>query len=234
MSTELFVSAVIVAAGSATRMQGVDKQRYKLLNRPVLLYSLDAFSQCSTVKELVVVCKQEDASDYQALLEQQNYPIPFHIVCGGKQRQDSVFAGVRACSSQTTHYAIHDGARPLITPDQINQCIALAEQNKAAAVGVAVKDTIKIVNQQEQILSTPDRNTLRAIQTPQIFQKQLYLQAMQQAVSSQQQYTDDCQLVESIGHPVWVSQGNYSNLKITTPDDLVLVKALLLSQKGEQ
>lgn len=229
---KICLSVIIPAAGEANRMNGIDKQLYKLGDFPVVEHSLRAFLQLPQVAEIIVVCRQEEQPLYHALLEKyQHLPLRLATAIGGETRQQSVFHGISQCSPTATHYAIHDGARPMIDPKDIAACLALAQSTKAAAVGVPVKDTIKIVNESGQIQSTPPRHLTYAIQTPQIFAAPLYQKAMRQALVTNSSYTDDCQLVEQLGHPVYVSPGSHSNLKITTPEDLPLLEEIFRQQK---
>lgn len=228
----LFVSAVIVAAGAAQRMGGVDKQQLMLGELPVVVRSVVQFCLSPRISEVVLVCRQEEIGDYLHMVQDFQLDKVSSVVAGGCQRQDSVFAGIAACSSQADFFAIHDGARPLILPEQIEGCITDALAYGAAAVGVPVKNTIKVRNNEGFISSTPDRASLWSIQTPQIFDAALYKNAMAQAKHNGRSYTDDCQLVEHMGHSVFISEGSYENIKITTPEDVILAHAILAWREG--
>ena len=227
------ISAVIVAAGSASRMHGIDKQAVLLGEMPVVIRSLVVFEQCELVDELIMVCREEDIANYYTLIQDFGLSKVKQIVAGGRERQDSVFRGIAVCSPDAEFFAIHDGARPLVTPEIITECIEAAILHGAAAAGVPVKDTIKQVRGDNSIVSTPNRAGLVAIQTPQIFAAQLYRDAMAPAVRQGKYYTDDCQLIEQSGHHVFVSRGSYSNIKITTPEDLAIAQAILDYSEGE-
>lgn len=231
MNTNTIVLSVIIpSAGEATRMNGVNKLLYQLGDLPVVAHSIRAFQSLEAVKEIIVVCRAEEKALYQALVERYKRApknsITYKVVVGGDTRQASVFSGIEAASPQATHYAVHDGARPMISPLEIKDCLQLASKTNAAALGVPVKDTVKIIDNNDVIVCTPPRSHTYTIQTPQIFEKELYLKAKRQALADGKTYTDDCQLVEQLGEPVYVSRGSYSNIKITTPEDLPLAEQM--------
>lgn len=225
------VSAIIVAAGRASRMQGIDKQWMPLGGRPVLLHSILTFSEIPCVAEVIVVTKQQDVERLTALLKGQGLPVPFSVIAGGDARQDSVARGVGQCSTESTYLAIHDGARPLIEARDILSVIADARLHCAATLGVKVKETIKTVDKNRQITGTPERETLYLTQTPQVFETELYQKGMQFAQGNGIEYTDDCQLIEALGVPVYMCAGQYSNIKITTPEDVAVAEAIYKGQK---
>lgn len=222
-----FVSAVVVAAGSASRMQGVDKQQAELGGVPVVVRSIAAISACVRVREVVVVCREEQIAEYYDMVRFFGLDKATSVVAGAEHRQGSVFAGIRACGDDADFYAIHDGARPLVLPEEIDACIDLAMKTGAAAVGARVKDTIKICDKYAEIISTPNRETLWAVQTPQIFAAELYRRAMEASKRDNRHYTDDCQLIENFGHKVVISEGSSENIKITTPADIAVASAIL-------
>jgi len=221
------VSAIIVAAGSSSRMDGVDKQRYPLGDIPVVARSIREFHENHMIAEIVLVCRESDIQTYWSLMRAHGFSRVRQIVSGGDERQDSVFRGIEVCDANAEYFAIHDGARPLVSAEIIEDCIAAAIEHGAAAAGVPVKDTIKVASPEGFINSTPDRRGLFAIQTPQIFESKLYRRAMDAARRENRIYTDDCQLIESIGHPVFISRGDYANIKITTPEDIAVAEALI-------
>ena len=222
-----FISAVVVAAGSGTRMGMPDKLLLELGDMPVIAHSLAAFCDCRRISEIILVCREEEVAGYYHLVQDYGLVAVRKVVAGGKERQDSVFAGIAACSPDADYFAIHDGARPLVTPELVGECIDAAIEHGAAAAGVPVKDTIKIANTDGFIESTPDRSKLYAIQTPQIFEAKLYRLAMAGAIHIGRSFTDDCQLVEQAGHKVYIANGSYENIKITTPEDIATAHALL-------
>lgn len=232
--SKIKVSVIIPAAGDANRMHGVNKQLYLLDDKPVVEHCLHAFSDIPAVGEIIVVCREQELSLYKELAAHfETSKLSTAAVVGGATRQQSVFSGINASKISPDFYAIHDGARPLIRKEEIRGCLALAEKYGAAAVGVPVKDTIKIVDTSGKIISTPPRENTYAIQTPQIFDASLYQLAMAQALQEEKTYTDDCQLVEQLGEAVYVYSGSYDNIKITTPEDLPLVEDLYQRLKGK-
>lgn len=228
-----WISAVIVAAGSASRMNGIDKQLALLNDIPIIAHSIRQFEISSLIAEIVVVCREEQIPDYYHMVQDYDFQKVASVVKGGENRQQSVFGGISACADHAEYYAIHDGARPLVTGWEIERCIESAIKFGSAAVGTPVKDTIKICSEDGFIQSTPDRESLVSIRTPQIFAAQLYRDAMNKAAESGEFYTDDCQLVENMGAQVAVSLGSYENIKITTPDDLAMAQAVLTMRMEE-
>ncbi len=224
------VTAIIVAAGNGSRM-GKDKQMLPLLGIPVLARTLMAFQQCDIIRDIVVVTKEETIADVQKLADTYQVTKVTAIVNGGKERQESVKNGLSVVSDDTVYVAIHDGARPLISPDEISKVIAVAGETGAAALGVPVKDTIKRVDEQQKILETPLRSSLMAMQTPQVFEVSRYKSALQKVETLGLSVTDDCQMLEIAGFPVYVVEGNYRNIKITTPDDVALAELLLTKEE---
>lgn len=222
-----FLSAVIVAAGEGARMEGIDKQQVRIDELPVVVRSISIYNDCPLVSEIVVVCREGHIADYYDLVREYGLGKVASVVGGGAERQDSVFHGVEATNGDAEFFAIHDGARPLAAPWEIEQCIAAAFDLGAAAVGTPVKDTIKVRGEDGFIRSTPDRRALWAIATPQVFAAPLYREAMALARRERAVYTDDCQLVERTGRKVFISPGSYENIKITTPEDIALAQAIL-------
>ena len=218
------VSAVIVAAGNSTRM-GTPKQFLPLCGRPLIAYTLAAFESCAAIGEIVVVARHEDRARLQELASAYGITKLSAIVCGGDTRQQSVKNGVDACSA--AFVAIHDGARPLITPDLIEQVVQAAVQYGAAAAAVRTKDTVKIADENGMIMSTPDRATVWNVQTPQIFERTVFERAWENAAQHGLSVTDDCQLAEAIGQSVKLVEGSYRNIKVTTPEDVAIAEEWL-------
>lgn len=222
--------AVIVAAGSSQRMGGTTSKMFmELCGEPVLVRCLEAVSAPVCIEEIVVVCRQEDIPQVKAL--SGHFPKVGAVVPGGETRQRSVENGLRALSGACTLVAIHDGARPLVTTAEIERVVADAARFGAATLAVPVKDTIKVASSDGFIENTPNRSVLWAVQTPQVFSRALYEEAVRSAESSGQDFTDDCQLMERLGHPVYLTRGLYSNLKITTPEDIPAAQALWREQQ---
>ena len=221
--------AVIVAAGGSTRM-GRNKQLLPLLGVPALARTLWAFEQAECVGWIVLVCRSADRTALADLAQISGVTKLAAVVSGGDTRQRSVAAGVKAAPAEASFLAIHDGARPLVTPGLINAVIRDAALYGASAPAVPVKDTIKEADDRGFILATPDRSRLRAVQTPQVFQKEAYLDALRRAAKD---FTDDCQLFESLGLPVHLCEGSYDNFKLTTAGDIPAAEAVLRSREKE-
>lgn len=224
------VTAIIVAAGNGTRM-GCNKQLVSLMGIPVLARTLLSFENCKLIRDIVVVTKKDMIADVQNIVDTYNILKLKAIVEGGCERQDSVAKGLSAVSDDTIYVAIHDGARPLISTNDIEKVISFAGEKGAAALGVPVKDTIKRVGHNKQIIETPLRASLYAIQTPQVFNLSLFKKALEEVKELGISFTDDCQVLEALGYPVYVVEGDYKNIKITTPDDLLLAELLLQQEK---
>ena len=225
-----YVAAIIPAAGSASRMGGIDKQFESLGNIPVLAMTMLAFSYSDWMDELVVVTRGKDIPLVLEMTRGFAVKKVRSVVAGGDTRQESVQKGIEAVSSKTQYVAIHDGARPLVSSQVIADTILDAVRYGAAAAAVPVTDTIKIAKDRK-IESTLDRSTLYAVQTPQVFELESYLAAVQAANEAGRDFTDDCQLMEFYGKPVYLSAGDYKNIKITTPTDLVIAR-VLAGQEG--
>ncbi len=220
------VAAIIVAAGNSTRM-GQNKQFIPLCGIPIVARSLLAFETCAKVRDIIVVTKEDCIADTQRICDEYNISKLTAIVKGGETRQESVENGINAAALDISYFAIHDGARPLVTPDDISECIDAARLNGGAALGVYVKDTIKRVNIEKRILETPNREFLMAVQTPQIFEAEIYKNALKKAKAENLAVTDDCGLVENAGYPVFIVEGSYENIKVTTPEDIAVAQSIL-------
>ncbi len=218
-----YCGAVIVAAGSASRMEGIDKALALLSGEPVIVQTVKAFQNCPAIEEIVIVTRQdllEKIADLAA-----PYAKVKAVVVGGADRVQSVLCGLQALSKKVELAAIHDGARPLITPELIVKTVSAADFHGAAAPAIAVKDTIKNV-QNHWVCGTPDRSSLRAVQTPQVFCLPDLLTALTQAIKDGAAITDDCSALERMGIPVYLVDGQESNIKITTPMDLKVAQML--------
>ena len=223
-------AAVIVAAGQSTRMQGQDKIFTVLNGIPVLARTLKAFERNAGIQEIVVVVRESALTAAAELCHSQGISKVKLVVPGGKTRLESVYAGVFNVSKQMQLIAIHDGARPLVTDAVIHQAIQLAAVHHAAVPALPVKDTVKIA-QSGVVQETPLRDTLYAVQTPQVFDADLIKGALQNALDRRLPITDDCMAVEALGATVYLSPGDDENIKLTTPLDLVLAQAILNSRE---
>lgn len=223
-----FVSAIIVAAGGSVRMGIADsKQFIPLLGRPAIEYTLKSFEKCYLIKEIVVVCREQDKERIRAIADENGFVKVKSIVEGGASRAESVRNGIKAASSRAKYFAIHDGARPLITVEEIERVVEAAFETGAATLGVPVKDTIKIVDGYNKIEKTPLRSQLRAVHTPQVFERELYQFALENAGDNMINFTDDCSLIEHMGGEVEVVKGSEENIKLTTPIDVVIAESIL-------
>jgi len=215
-------TAVVVAAGSASRMRGIDKTVASIGGIPMILRTVQALSQSDRIDEIVVVTRQDLIETICTLCKDV---AKFRTaVVGGKSRTESVLSGITDANG--TLVAIHDGARPFVTQDVIDRAIEAAEQHGAAAPAIAVKDTIKVARD-SRICHTPDRSELFAVQTPQVFYKTEILNALQTALAQNLNLTDDCSAFEAMGKTVILTEGSDENIKITTPIDLAFGEAIL-------
>ncbi len=225
MSEKGFVSAVIVAAGSSRRMGGINKLLLDLGGKTVLERTVEAFDNSVCIDEIVLAARAEDVEEYKTLLSK--YKKVKNIVEGGETRQKSVAAAIAACDEKSALLAIHDGARPLVSQDIIGTTVAAAFEYGAAACSVPVKDTVKIIDENSFITDTPDRSTLRAVHTPQCFKKQLYCSCVETLAETAKDMTDDCRLAELCGVKVKMVDSSYSNIKITTAEDIPFALSIL-------
>ncbi len=228
------VAVVIVAGGSGKRM-GLDiKKQYILLKeKEVLAHTIEAFQTCDFIDEIILVVKEEDIPYVQEnIVARYELSKVKKIVAGGSERQDSVYNGLLKVDQSTAYVMIHDGARPLITKDVIYKCLQNTKVTGASIVAVPVKDTIKVCDiKTHQVKQTPHRDTLWTIQTPQIFSFNLLMQAYKYAEVNQLQVTDDSMIVEAFGKEVYVTKGEYTNIKITTPEDIMIAETILNLKK---
>lgn len=223
-----YCGAVIVAAGSASRMGGIDKVMAPLGGEPMILRTVRAFEDCETVKEIVIVTREDLIGPIAELCS--GFTKIRSVVQGGSSRQESVKLGLLAFSKEVRLAAVHDGARPLVSGELIDKVIRAAHSYGAAAPAIPVKDTIKIF-EGGFIAATPDRSTLRAVQTPQVMDRDLLLGALEKAEQEGIALTDDCSAVEHIGMRVRLVEGEERNLKVTTPLDLKIAELLLEEKK---
>ncbi len=220
--------AVIVAAGSASRMGGIDKVMAPLKGEPMIVHTVRAFEDCDAVKEIVIVTRQDLISPIAELC--CCFSKVRAVVAGGSSRQESVCNGLRALSEEVELAAVQDGARPLVSWQLIDRVIRAANSYAAAIPAIPVKDTIKIVPD-GLVEETPDRSQLRAVQTPQVFDIDLLRTALHHAEQTGAEVTDDCSAVELLGMKVKVVEGDERNLKVTTPFDLKIAEMLMEEEK---
>lgn len=224
-------SVVVVAAGSARRMEGIDKILTPLGELPVLVHTLGVFQDCPRVEEIVVVTRENLLVEVSRLCRDYGMDKVTKVIVGGAERIHSVRAGLREVKPDAELIAIHDGARPLVTGEIVLETIERAAETGAAAPAVPITDTVKRA-EGDLAVETVDRTALRAIQTPQIFQGDLIRAAIQKALEDGETLTDDCAAVERLGMKVSLTPGSRENIKITTPFDLLLGEAILEHRAG--
>lgn len=226
--TPPFCSAIVPAAGSSRRMGGENKLLASIGGAPVIGRTIQALESSPYISEIILAVREEDLLLMADICKAYNVSKPMKLVCGGESRMESVMAALRECDERAAFAAVHDGARPLVSRAVIDSTIERAFACGAAAPAVPVKDTIKVAVG-NVVQHTPDRSTLYAIQTPQVFDIDLLSAALQAAADEKAAITDDCSAVERIGKEIYLTAGSYRNLKITTPEDLLLAEAIWLS-----
>lgn len=223
-------SVVIVCAGNSSRMGGINKILMPLGERLVIGVTMQAFEKCESVKEIIIVARENDFSAICDEAKKAGITKFKQCTAGGSTRQESVINGVKCISKDSEMIAVHDGARPLVKPEFIEKTIKDASVFGGATLGVPVKDTIKMV-EDGLITDTPPRKFLYITQTPQVFKRKIYFEGIDFALEHGLDFTDDCQLVEAIGSKVYMTIGDYTNIKITTPEDVDIAKILLERNK---
>ena len=213
------LGAVIVAAGNGTRMGTAEKKQFLMVNgKPILAWTVDVFQAMPEVKQMVIVTAEADRDRCESLGLISGWNKVRAIVNGGLDRQTSVLAGVRALNNEWI--LVHDGVRPLVSEDAVRRCLQAAEKHGAAVLAVPVKDTIKKVDEQGFVIDTPDRSSLWAMHTPQVFRRDVLIAAIERAIAKGEVATDDAAAVERLGHRIYLVKDEETNLKITTPSDL--------------
>lgn len=218
--------AIVLGAGSGTRMKTEkSKLLLEIMSSTVIERSVNVFLDISDIDEVIVTVREEDIDTFSRLLPDERVS----FVIGGKTRQQSVKHAVETID-EAELILIHDGARPFVKAEDIERTIRAAKEYNAAAIGVPVKDTIKLIDDDKFVVGTPERSKLFAVQTPQIFNFELYKRALEKAEKAGRDFTDDCQLIEFAGEKVKMVEGSYDNIKITTPEDIALAENILLRQ----
>lgn len=223
-------SVVIVCAGNSTRMGGVNKILMPLGEGAVIGQTMKAFEETPEIKEIIIVAREDDFPAIENEAKRAGITKFVKCVAGGNTRQESVINGIRCISQETELIAVHDGARPLVKPCHISKAVKDALVFGGTALGVPVKDTIKVVDS-GLVVDTPPRKSLYITQTPQIFKKKIYFEGVDFALEHNLDFTDDCQLAEAIGCKVYMTEGDYTNIKITTPEDIKIAETLLALEK---
>ena len=224
-------TALVAAAGSSSRMDGINKLLAPLDGVPVLVRTLTSLQLATRVDEIVIAAREEDLLEISELCHTYDITKCSKVVRGGESRVHSVLLAALEVAPETELLAVQDGARPLVLPELIDQVILTAARCGAAAPAVPVKDTVKLVKDGGAVEQTLDRVQLRAVQTPQVFDAELLRAALKDALESGVPITDDCSAIERLGKVVFLVEGDEENLKITTPLDLLLAEAVLQARK---
>lgn len=227
-------TALVAAAGASSRMEGVNKVLEPLEGVPVLARTLVSFQLAEEIDEIVVAAREEDLVEISRMCRTYDITKCTKVVRGGESRVHSVLLAALEASPDSALLAVQDGARPLVTPELIGRVVSAAARCGAAAPAVAVKDTVKTVRADGAVERTLERETLRAVQTPQVFEASLLKAALQSALESGAPITDDCSAVERLGKVAFLVEGEEENLKITTPMDLILAEAILRAREAGQ
>ncbi len=224
-------TAIVTAAGKGTRMNSdINKQYIDIAGIPVLARTIAAFESCKAIADIIVVVNEENIQYCRRnIIEQYNFSKVKALISGGTERQNSVYKGLCAVDESREIVLIHDGARPFVSDKNIIDCILAAKEFGACGLGVRLKDTIKICDQNGFVKTTPDRSSLWSIQTPQAFSYDIIIEAHKMAIQSGYIGTDDLVLVERQGKQVKIVEGGYQNIKITTPEDLIMGEAIAKS-----
>ena len=228
-----FCTMIVPAAGSAARMGGGDKLMMELEGVPVLVRTLRALDAAQLVDEIIIATREDRLLEVADLCRRCGLRKPVRVVQGGENRTQSVLAAACEADAKAQFIAVHDGARPLVLPEDVDAVIRFACQTHAAAPALPVTDSVKTADETGRVTGTPDRSTLFAVQTPQVFQADVLKAALQSAAEAKLPLTDDCAAVERLGKQVYLLPGNPENIKITRPLDLA-VAAAILRQREER
>ena len=223
------ISAIILAGGKGKRMaSAISKQFIDIKGKPIIYYTLKKFSENKKIDNIIVVLPEDEVKYFKENILKK-YELRINkIVIGGKERQDSVYNALKSLKNSSTDIVlIHDGARPFISERIINEGIKFAEIYGAAAPGVMPKDTIKVKNEKNFSIDTPNRANLVSIQTPQVFKFDEILECHEKIRYNGEKVTDDTMVVEKYGYSVYLYDGEYTNIKVTTPEDLILAERLI-------
>lgn len=222
---------IIVAAGSGSRMNtNINKQFIKLNDKEIIAHTIEKFYNNKNINDIVIVIKEDEAKFFKKeILDKYRFK-NIKIAYGGKERQDSVYSGIKLLDKNCKYVLIHDGARPFVDEDIINRSLDEVKAFKSIVVGVPVKDTIKVVNNNNNVVDTPNRSTLWSVQTPQTFDYNIIKKAYEDAFDNNFYGTDDAMLVERIGYTIKMIYGSYNNIKVTTPEDIIIGTQIINSQ----
>lgn len=221
-------TAVIVAAGKGRRMgTEISKQFLPLCGKEILAHTVEKFEKAACIRDIILVTGGDALQDVWQMAQEYGWKKIISVTEGGKERQDSVFLGLQQVPQDTEIVLIHDGVRPFVTEEILERSIAAAKETGGCVAGVPAKDTIKVCDAEGFAIATPNRSTLRQIQTPQTFRRKEILAAYEKAKADGFLGTDDASVAEHSGFPVRVIMGSYSNIKITTKEDLLIGAAFL-------
>lgn len=226
-------TAIIAAGGIGKRMHIHENKLFiELLGRPVLSVTVSVFESTELIDEIVLVVPPDEMDRTMSLVKKAGFKKIKNVVSGGQTRQDSVYNGLQAISHDSDIVLIHDGARPFVTKEMIVRAVNEIKTCSAVIVAMPVKDTIKTVGEDGFVMNTLDRELLWQVQTPQVFKKDLIIEAHERAKRLSLQATDDSRLVERLGEKVKVIRGSYENIKITTPEDIKIAEEILRSRQS--
>ena len=228
------ITAILLSAGTGSRMHtDIPKQYLDLCGRPVIAWSVEALQKCPLIDDIILVAGRDDI-DFcrERVISRYGFSKVTKIIPGGAERGESVLCGLEAADQDTTFVLIHDGARPLIDQNSITRIIDAVRIYRAAVLAVPSTDTVKVVDSEEMVVSTPDRKTLRMMQTPQAFAYPMILRAYQSVKSIGVAVTDDAMAAEHIGMKVKVVEGSRRNIKITLPEDLMIAELMMNCRAG--
>ena len=228
-----FCTAIIAAAGRSERMQGENKLFMDLAGAPVLMRTLCAVDQAELVDEIIVATREDLLLEVADLCSRCGLRKSVRVIKGGNTRLESVLAAAMEADPRAELLAVHDGARPLIRPEDFDELIRQGGATYAVAPAVPLTDTVKVADENRRVLSTPDRSTLYGVRTPQVFQKDILKAALESAREAGVEVTDDCSAVERLGKEVYLTPGDPENIKITTPFDLIVAEAILQKRERE-
>lgn len=220
------VTAIILAAGKGTRMKGDSNKVFLKLKKPILGHTIHAFEKNEQITDIIIVANESEIETVENIVTTHNFSKVTKIVNGGDTRQESCYNGVYACGDCDI-IIIHDGARPFVRQDTINESIKDSDEHGVSVVGVPTKDTIKVIDKDSFVSKTLDRSKLWSVQTPQTFKAEIIRKAHEKALDDGFIGTDDTSLVERLGYKVKLTMSHYDNIKITTPDDLFMAEKIL-------
>ncbi|WP_432667367.1 2-C-methyl-D-erythritol 4-phosphate cytidylyltransferase [Wukongibacter baidiensis] len=227
-------TAIILAAGRGTRMKAEMNKQYLLLKgSPIIAHTISVFEKSPLIDEIILVINENDVDVCKKnILKKYNFKKVKKVIIGGKERQRSVYNGILEADEKSEILLIHDGARPIVSEQIIERCIKGAKEYGAVSAGVPIKETIKIMKADRFVDFTPKRENVWITQTPQAFKTDIIKKAHEMAIEEDILGTDDAMLIEHMGKKVKMVEGDYENIKITTPEDLITVEAILSHKRG--